>query len=287
MHLRDWYDLTRLDHGILWGAAVVVGEILAYRGFPPLQYIILGFFAPLLVEIGVFSLNDYMDRESDILNNRVDRPLVRGAIPRQYPLYIAVVMLPGAVILGFVSSLAIPFVLVILFSALGVLYNVKLKGVPCVKNCIMGVCIAAPLLGGNLIVEDEILPVVALFATAAFLLGTGREILKDMMDTAGDQATGCKTLPLMVGSKNSARIVFSLFLVSCIIILVPYAYPLDSLYFHDTVYLISACATCGLTIYCARSIMKDWSRSSVAILRKRTFHILELGVLTFLVGVLF
>ncbi|MBU6997758.1 MAG: UbiA family prenyltransferase [Theionarchaea archaeon] len=287
MHLRDWYDLTRLDHGILWGAAVVVGEILAYRGIPPLQYIILGFAAPLLVEIGVFSLNDYMDRESDILNNRIDRPLVRGAFPRQYPLYIALVMLPGAVVVGFISSLMVPLILVILFSALGVLYNVKLKGVPCVKNCIMGVCIAAPLLGGNLIVEDEILPVVALFATAAFLLGTGREILKDMMDTAGDKATGCRTLPLLIGSKNSARIVFSLFLVSCVVILFPCGYPCDSFYFHDILYLISACITCGLTVYCACSLLKDWSRTRVVLLRKRTFNILELGVFTFLLGVLF
>ncbi|MGC1119909.1 MAG: UbiA family prenyltransferase [Candidatus Methanofastidiosia archaeon] len=287
MRFRDWYDLTRLDHGILWGAAVVVGEILAYRGFPPLQYVILGFAAPLLVEIGIFSLNDYLDRESDILNNRVDRPLVRRAIPEQYPLYVALVMLPGAVVLGFISNLLVPFVLVILFSALGVLYNMKLKEVPCVKNCIMGVCIAVPLLGGNLMVQDRILPVVALFATAAFLLGTGREILKDMMDTAGDRATGCKTLPLLIGPKNSARIVYSLFLVSCIVILFPCGYPCDDFYFHDTLYLISACVTCGLTVYCACSVVRDWSRSNIVLLRKRTFHILELGIFTFLVGVLF
>lgn len=286
MHLRDWYDLTRLDHGILWGAAVVVGEILACRGFPPLQYVILGFAAPLFIEIGIFSLNDYIDRESDVLNNRVDRPLVRGAIPVQYPLYVALVMLPGAVVLGFISN-PITFFLVTMFTVLGVLYNVKLKEVPCVKNCIMGVCIAAPLLGGNLFVKDEILPVVALFAAAAFFLGTGREILKDMMDTKGDRATGCKTLPLLIGPENSARIVFLLFLVSCIVILFPYGYPCDNFYFHDTLYLISACVTCGLTVYCAYSVVKDWSKSNIALLRKRTFHILELGIFTFLVGVLF
>ncbi|MBU7023639.1 MAG: UbiA family prenyltransferase [Theionarchaea archaeon] len=227
-----------------------------------------------------------MDKESDILNNRVDRPLVRGAIPVQYPLYVAVVTLPGAMVLGFISN-PTTFFLVTVFTVLGVLYNVKLKEVPCVKNCIMGVCIAAPLLAGNLFVKDEILPVVVLFAAAAFLLGTGREILKDMMDIKGDNATGCKTLPLLIGPENSARIVFSLFLVSCIIILFPYGYLFDGFYFHDPLYLTAACITCGVTMYCAYSVVKDWSRSNVVLLRKRTFHILELGIFTFLVGVLF
>lgn len=284
MHLRDWYDLTRLDHGFLWGIAVLVGEGLAYRGFPPLSYVILGFTVPVLIEVGIFAMNDYLDVESDVLNNRTDRPLTRHAIPQQYPLYLSLAVLPLSVVLGFFTGLSKPFFIVVVFVILGVLYNVRLKGIPMVKNVVMGLCIAAPLIWGNLVIREEILPVIIVFAAAAFTSGFGREVLKDMMDTVGDKATGCTTLPVLFGLKSSAVVVSLLFLAAGFFILLPSFYYLDTLYYRDVYYLIPAGATFGIVCFYVHSLLKDTSYENVKRLRKRTLNILEMGILTFVLG---
>ena len=287
MHLRDWYDLTRLDHGILWGAAVVIGASLAYRGFPPLKFVFLGFFIPVLIEVGIFALNDYIDIDSDILNKRGDRPLTRHAIPTQYPLYFSMAVLPVSVVLGVLSGLKNIFLIVVTFIVLGILYNVKLKELPLVKNFIMGLCIAAPLIGGNLLVTNEILPVIVILSICAFTAGFGREVLKDMMDTLGDKSVGCTTFPILFGLRKSAFLVSSLIVIAGIFILLPFFYCFDQVYYYDPFYLIPACATITLIIMCVHSLMKDTSRKNIQVLRKRTLHIIELGMITFVAGALF
>jgi geranylgeranylglycerol-phosphate geranylgeranyltransferase len=286
MHLRDWYDLTRLDHGILWGVAVVIGESLAYRGFPPLKFAVLGFVIPVLIEVGIFALNDYIDIDSDILNKRNDRPLTRHAIPTQYPLYFSLAVLPVSIVLGVLTGLTSPLLIVVIFIVLGILYNVKLKELPLVKNFIMGLCIAAPLIGGNLLITNEILPVIMVLGICAFTAGFGREVLKDMMDTLGDKSVGCTTFPILFGLRRSAVLVSSLIVTAGIFILLPYLYPFDRFYYHDPFYLIPACATNVLIITCVYSLIKDTSHKNIQVLRKRTLHIIELGMVTFIVGAL-
>jgi geranylgeranylglycerol-phosphate geranylgeranyltransferase len=269
---------------LIWGLAVVAGEIIAYGGFPPLIYAILGFVIPLLIEVGIFTLNDYLDVDSDILNNRIDRPLTRNAISKQYPLYVSLTVLPVAAVLGAVMYLLIPFIIVLIFIGLGILYNVKLKEITMVKNVIMGLCIAAPLIGGNLVIHDHVLPIIMLFGTAAFISGFGREVLKDMMDIVGDDASGCTTLPLLYGLKKTAWVVSLSLIGGCALILFPFFYPVNQSYFHDYLYLILALLTSALSVYCAYSIIKNQSLHTIKILRKRSLYILETGIMAFIVG---
>lgn len=284
MHLRDWYNLTRLDHGLIWGAAVVAGELIACQGFPPPGYVILGFTIPVLIEVGIFALNDYIDMESDMLNNRTDRPLTRKAISKQYPLYVSITVLPVAAVLGAMMYVFKPFVIVMGFIILGLLYNIKLKEVPMVKNVVMGLCIAAPLVGGNLVVHNHVLPVVMFFGIAAFISGFGREVLKDMMDVVGDRACGCITLPIMFGLKKTAWIVSSSLVCACGFILFPFFYPVDPSFYHDTLYLFLATMTSALSLYCAYSIFKNQSLNNIQWLRKRSLNILEVGIIAFIIG---
>jgi 4-hydroxybenzoate polyprenyltransferase len=174
-----------------------------------------------------------------------------------------------------------------IFVILGILYNVKLKELPLVKNGVMGLCIAAPLIGGNLVVTDEVLPIVLILGCAAFTAGFGREVLKDMMDTVGDKATGCRTFPIIVGLKYSAVIVSLLLLAAGVFVLLPYVYPFDYFYFHDPIYLVLACATTAVIIYCVYSVLKDRSCENIKMLRKRTLHAIELGIVTFIAGAFF
>ena len=81
------WQLTRLEHGIMYGVGVILGALLSADDARTLTLladpcILLGALVALLVEAGSFALNDYCDFEVDILNSRTDRPLVRGALKR-------------------------------------------------------------------------------------------------------------------------------------------------------------------------------------------------------------
>ena len=88
------WQLTRLEHGIMYGVGVVLGVLLSddARTLTLLAdpCILLGALVALLVEAGSFALNDYCDFEVDILNRRTDRPLVRGALKRSSALAVSV-----------------------------------------------------------------------------------------------------------------------------------------------------------------------------------------------------
>lgn len=51
------------------------------------------------------------------------------------------------------------------------------------------------------------------FAVPAFLLSLIREIIKDMEDMEGDELSRCKTAPIVLGVRNSKRIVLGLILL--------------------------------------------------------------------------
>src|SRR5690606_4502511 len=58
-----------------------------------------------------------------------------------------------------------------------------------------------------------------IYASFAFVTTLAREIVKDLEDREGDEATGCRTLPIVFGS-NSARITaFFLLLITAILLM--------------------------------------------------------------------
>jgi 4-hydroxybenzoate polyprenyltransferase len=56
--------------------------------------------------------------------------------------------------------------------------------------------------------------VIGLFALFAFLTSLAREVIKDMEDYEGDKATGCKTMPIVIGIKSTKYITMLFVLVT-------------------------------------------------------------------------
>lgn len=242
MGLRDWYDLVRFEHGIMWGLCVLIGEFLAYEGVPPAKPLLLGFFVPILSEMGAFALNDYADYEKDNINKRMDRPLVRGTIRKEHALVVAVVTLAAAFLLGlmFVGK---AFVILVVFLVLGVLYDIKLKQYSALKNLTLALCVAIPFPAGNIIIQDTIVPMVWFITIVAFIVGFGREVMKDLMDVEGDRATGVKTFPMIIGERASAMIVVILYVLTVFLTLPPFIMGISDIYYLNPFYgvLILVC----------------------------------------------
>jgi geranylgeranylglycerol-phosphate geranylgeranyltransferase len=282
MGLRDWYDLVRFEHGVMWGLCVLIGEFLAYEGVPSTKPLLLGFFVPILTEMGAFALNDYADYEKDKINKRMDRPLVRGTIRREHALIVAVVTLAAAFLLGlmFVGK---AFVILVVFLILGVLYDIKLKQYSALKNLTLALCVAIPFPAGNIIIQDTIVPMVYFITLVAFIVGFGREVMKDLMDIEGDKATGVKTFPMIIGERASAMIVVVLYVSTVLLTLPPFIVRISDIYYHNTVYGTIILATDALLLYTCYLLGFKLSLETVKRCRTYTWAAMIVAVLGFFV----
>ncbi len=212
--LKSYYDLVRFDHAVMIGLGVLIGEIIYLGGFPePNLTIYLSIILPMLVEMGAFALNDYLDRESDRINNRVDRPLVRGDISERA--VIRLIMFAYVVSVGvgmFILPDTAAYVL-LGFAVLSILYNTILKHYPLIGNIYIGSCMGIPFIFGNLVLSEVIHPSNISLFLIGVVFGTAREILKDIQDMKGDAKMGSRTLPIAVGVKPSMYISILLILL--------------------------------------------------------------------------
>ncbi len=196
--------------------AVLIGETVALGNFPDIlgTAIIFSLLVPIFSEMASFSLNDYLDMETDRINNR-KRPLITGAISPKFAVYFSALAFIVSTLLAFFINMP-AFLLVVVFNILAVFYNWKLKDLPLIGNIYIGLTMAIPFLFGNLVVHPQwLLPVPLALALMAFIAGVAREIVKSVQDMKGDIAgRRSKTLPVVIGEKQSisiACILYALF----------------------------------------------------------------------------
>ena len=164
--LKAVWELTRLEHGVMYGFGVIIGIIVAggdlYESvlifgvslLVPSRTALFGFFAALFIQAGAFALNDYCDLESDIANLRRDRPLVRGELRKEEALIIAILASAlGIVCASFLNPLL--FSLALISAVLGILYDIKFKEFLAVSNLYIALTMAIPFIFGGLIVDPR------------------------------------------------------------------------------------------------------------------------------------
>jgi geranylgeranylglycerol-phosphate geranylgeranyltransferase len=84
------------------GVCVVVGEILAFGAFPPLQIILLGFLCGFFLSSTALILNDYFDLEVDRIN-APHRPLPSGIVTKTEVIGLSIL----TTLLGLAAGLAL------------------------------------------------------------------------------------------------------------------------------------------------------------------------------------
>ncbi len=218
---KELIKLTRFEHALMLAFAVFIAETIALHAIPPLTSIaiLLSLLVPIFSEMGSFALNDYLDIETDRLNKKKDRPLVNGTINPQFALYFSIFCLVLSIVLAyFVNYFA--FVIALLFNALAVLYNWKLKDLPLVGNFYIGLTMAIPFIFGFYVVSGSgtgmisITSQILLLAALGFVAGLAREIIKSAQDLEGDvKARGSKTLPAVIGKRNSIIVAIILYML--------------------------------------------------------------------------
>ena len=278
MRISSFWKLTRLEHGIMYGVGVLVGMLVAGGlNLTFWQKAVFGFSTALLIEAGTFALNDYCDYESDVANERYDRPLVSGELSPNVALYTAAV----ATTLGVLAAAplgALCFGVAAALAALGIAYDIWLKKLGVVGNLYIGFTMAVPFLFGALIVGVVNEAVLTLFAIS-LLAGVGREIMKGVMDVRGDALRGVRTVALRHGETAARRSAAALFLAATALSPLPFfaaePYRMNLAYLVPLIFADAAFAHASLVLLRGESVQK---------LRRETLLATLLGLLAFLSG---
>jgi geranylgeranylglycerol-phosphate geranylgeranyltransferase len=191
------------------GVCVVLGEIVALGGLPPLGEASLGFLCGFFISGSAIVLNDYFDLEVDRVNTP-DRPLPAGLIsPREailLTIITALIGLAAALLLGIFA-----FFLCCLFWLIGCLYNWKFKEAGLLGNLMVSANVGFTFILGGIAVGQPWDGMVWCFALMAFLIDLGEEIAGDAMDIEGDKKRRSRSIGIMYGKSFALRLSAALF----------------------------------------------------------------------------
>jgi len=292
--LKAIWELMRLEHGVMLFIAILIGSIISQKTIYdntnlPLINVFLTFFTALFLEASTFALNDYYDLEIDRINKRTDRPLVRGDISPKTALYSFLILFPLGLVCSFFVNITC-FIIALITALLSVLYDAKMKKIKLVGNFYIAYIMAIPFVfGGAAVLEnntfslDNINPAIYTIALIAFLAGSGREIMKDVMDFEGDKEQGVKSFPKYIGYRWSNALAALFYIAAIALSFLPYYLSNYELYYRNTYYLLLVFITDVMLLTTSlHLILKKQPR--LTMYRKFTLLAIFMGLLAFLIG---
>jgi geranylgeranylglycerol-phosphate geranylgeranyltransferase len=234
--------------------------------------------------MGSFALNDYFDVKTDKANKRHDRPIASGEIAPQAALIAALL----CYVVGIAAALPLPplaLYITLIFAALSIAYNFKLKELPLVGNKYIAASMAIPFLFGNLVVAPIIYPWILAIALVAFVAGLGREIIKSAEDMEGDvKHRGARTLPVVIGKKNALLLSAALYAALVPLSLLPFAIGLRANILSLGLVLLTAFSFAAMAAMAARASDKD--QAILIALRKASLLALGVGLVGYMASLL-
>jgi len=286
-NFKAFSELVRLEHAVMYALAVIIGALMVNIQVP-IEKLFFGIVIAVLIEFGAFSLNDYIDIKADKENRRFDRPIVRKEVSPSTALFIGILSLLLANIISLSMLDPFSFNVVLFFTLLSLAYDLFLKNLPLVGNVSIALTMAIPFVFGALLSSPGIinnsnaLQPVLFLSGIAFFVGTGREIMKDIEDMRGDSLAGGKTLPILIGKANAARLAVFFFIISVILSIIP----IFSFFSNNLFYLIVA-ITDIMLLDISKDLFFDQSLATLRKGRKLTLFAIVVGLFAFLLAALF
>ena len=256
MRLYAYIRLIRPLNGLITFISVILGAFLSSRGINPIVKVIIASATALFLLSAGNALNDYCDVESDRIN-KPSRPIPSGQIGRRSALTFSILLFIISTGLSLLINWA-AFLIALIVSLLLVLYATRLRELPLLANSTIGFLTGLTFIYGGIAVgtiNGAIIP-----AVFAFLFTAAREVVKDVQDIKGDQATGMSSLAITWGSKRAIYASFIFLILVIVISPIPYIIGFYSLY-----YLV--CVALGVDtvlIYCILSLLRHPSEHNAA-----------------------
>ncbi len=228
-------------------AIIMVAIILKGTGFVNYwREIGLGMLVLFFSVAGGNALNDYYDREVDLINHP-ERPIPSGRISPKNALYFGTFMFALALVFSTLINLW-TLLIAILAEISMYLYESKLKNQGLSGNVTISILVGLIFIFGGAIFRDVVR--ITIFALMAFSSNLGREIVKDVEDMEGD--INRYTLPKKVGRRTASFMALVFFVLAVLLSPLPYICLGMSLY-----YLITVLISDAIFIYAAIIQFRD------------------------------
>ena len=290
--IKAIWELMRLEHGVMIAIAILIGSLIALKGqgFPSYDKFLLTFFTALFLEASTFALNDYCDLEIDKKNKRKDRPLVRGDLSPRTALYLFFIFFPLGIICSYFVNLAC-FIIALITALLAILYDFKMKKIKLLGNFYIAYVMAIPFIfgGAAVVAKDslffDISPAIYVIALIAFLAGSGREIMKDVMDFEGDKVKGIGSFPRYIGLRKSNMLAAFFYIIAIVLSFLPFFMENFEIYYLNYYYLAIVFITDIMLLTTSIHLIIK-KKPYLKLYRKYTLVAIFIGLLAFLLPVL-
>lgn len=259
------------------GICVVVGQVIALGGFPPLSLVALGFLLGVLLSCSAMVFNDYFDLEVDRVN-APHRPLPAGLLTPTEAIVFGLVTAAAALLVAWIIH-PIAFALSLGTWIFGFLYNWKLKTAGLWGNLIVSSSVAMTFIIGAVSVGQVASPLFWAFTLIAFFFDLAEEIAGDAMDMQGDRERGSRSIAIVHGKKVALRISGLLFALVILLTLSPILWGETGLSYWLPIALMDAIVII-FTIRLLRSHTSEQGRAAM-----RSLYLgATLGLVAFLVS---
>jgi 4-hydroxybenzoate polyprenyltransferase len=157
-----------------------------------------------------YIINDYFDVKIDIVN-KPERVVVGRYLKRRWAMGAHQVLNVVGAVLGLAVS---PYIFMINVFSITLLwfYSERYKRLPFIGNFIVSL-----LTGLTLLILTVHYPpnrhLVFIYAVFSFFISLIREVVKDMEDIRGDEAHGCRTLPIIWGIRRTKTFLYSVIVI--------------------------------------------------------------------------
>jgi len=269
------FSKMRLPNCVMIGFAVIVGELIA-SPIISTDAVFFGFMAGFLLLAASMILNDYFDREIDAINEP-KRPLPAGVVKPSEAFTFSIIL--AALGFWFAKNSGIATLLIALLSVgLMISYNSKVKKTGLLGNAIVSTNVAIPFIYGGFVVGSPTWSL-GIFSLLAFLSSMGREIVKGIVDIAGDSTKGVRSLAATRGVAVAAKYGAALFILAVALSVVPLALGIVSFYYVPLVVICDIGFLLTSYSVLTNSSPRNAKRNKSYVLLWMTF-----GLLAFIVG---
>ena len=281
--LKAIWDLTRLEHGIIYAVSLLVSLTIAYHKLPDdPSLVVAGVIAVVAAEMGAFALNDYFDVEVDRKNNRTDRPIVRGDISRQEALLLTVVTFAVSIVAGYFMGNIGALIVSSCSSRSGFCTTTSSRNTaswatytspsPWPRHSCSAAC------------SSRTREVLLVLSVIAFLVGLGREIMKGIMDVEGDALRDVKTVARVYGTNTAKYVAVALYLIALLFAPVPFIFNIDPAFYGNLFYAVLAALAALVLLWICVDLLKSHDRKAISRARKTTLIGMLIALVAFLAG---
>ena len=265
----------------MYAFGVVVGMVVSVGTNLRFDHLVLGVLTALFCQASAFALNDYVDYEIDVANERIDRPLVRGDLSRRSALLIALALAPLGMLSAYLISIE-AFLLAFAITVLGYAYDLKLKEYGILGNLYIALSMCAPFIFGSVVATNFITPQVAILSAIAFLSGVAREIMKGIEDVEGDALRNVRTIARVWGIDKASRLSSLLFVIAVAMSFYPFFFLRG--YEFDPKYIVPVLVTDAILLKVSFELIGRHGKEDIRRYRKETLVALAIGLIGFLLG---